>query len=169
MPNLSQYAHAPLPPAYLEECFECTSCTTLFCRGCIFDWLDREPTRCPMNCNIGKVGSEIRPLNKRLSNMLLSVEVPCHQCGTEAIRMADYKDHMKSCKKAKCDNPSCLKLLETAHQDLTWNSPYNHKLLHACCFSCKRAVEFSELLQFRKDGSNKDLIQFFHESMNMLA
>lgn len=88
----------------------------------------------------------------------------------ENILMKDFKEHLKNCKKPKCSNPGCQKLLQTASKDLTWNSPYTNKLLHACSFSCKKTIEFGEMLQFRKhDSSNKDILEFFNSTIKSLA
>ena len=80
--------------SFVTNPLECSTCSTIFCRRCIFDYT-LYSNHCPNRCK-----NEFKSVNRILKNMINSVQVNCiffHKGCKEMLNYENYDKHIENC------------------------------------------------------------------------
>ena len=80
--------------SFVTNPLECATCSTIFCRRCIFDYT-LYSNHCPNRCK-----NQFKPVNRILKNMINSVQVNCiffHKGCKEMLNYENYDKHIENC------------------------------------------------------------------------
>lgn len=80
---------------------ECTKCGTMFCGGCIDDWIAKK-NECPIGCTEAR--ANIKPISGALSKIYRNLDIQCRHenCG-KVVKVCELDQHEAQCQLPKCE------------------------------------------------------------------
>lgn len=80
---------------------ECMKCGTMYCAGCIDDWVSKR-NECPLGCTEAK--ANIKPISGALAKIYKNLDIKCKfpNCG-KIVKLCDLDQHETLCQQPKCE------------------------------------------------------------------
>ena len=97
--TIKEFINCNMCLSILRNPNECTQCESIYCKGCIDEWLKRNKS-CPLRCKDFKFKE-----SRKLKNFLEQLEIICREC-KEVYSFSNYYKHIES---NKCPDYGLIK------------------------------------------------------------